>query len=188
MNDQTVTSGASVTLTASAAASPGATITSYTWTQILGPNELPLTSTTGTNSITFTAPTTATTAILSFELAVTDSAGRVSTKTVTVTVNPGAISDNLQIPTTPTYRKKDGSWNVNVNGTNNTATVSIEAYDSSGKVVLTQRPMTQVPGSAVWNFTSKTVVTLLADNTLTVKVTSNKGGSVGPTAVSVRLN
>ncbi|MCX7069281.1 MAG: hypothetical protein NTW85_16545 [Methylococcales bacterium] len=188
MSNQTVTSGASVTLVASATPSPGATITSFTWTQLTGPGELPLTSTTGTNSITFTAPTTTTGTTLSFNLAVADSAGRVSTKAVTVTVNPGAISDTLQIPVTPTYRTKDGSWAVNVTGTDNTATVSIEAYNSAGTVVLTKRPMTQVTGSAVWNFVSKTVVSPIPNNVLTIKVTSSKGGSIGPNAVQVRTN
>jgi hypothetical protein len=150
--------------------------------------------TVNSNTLSFTAPTVTglTPVTLTFELTVfqtmTNGAQQFSKKLVDVTVNPAPAVDSLTIPVAPTYRKKDGSWNVNVTGTNNTATVSIEAYNSAGTVVLTKRAMTQVQGSAVWSFITKTSVPLLADNILNIKVTSSKGGATGLTAVAVRTN
>lgn len=191
MSDLIVTSGAAVTLnaTGSVPGTPGATLTQFSWVQTSLPNVMPVgVPSVSSPSFSFTAPIVTAPLVLKFQLTVTDSNGRVSTKAVNVTVNPSLASDTLQIPVTPTYRTKDGSWNVNTTGTDNTAIVSIEAYNSAGTVVLTKRPMTQITGSAVWNFITKTSVPLLADNVLTVKITSSKGGAVGPTAVAVRIN
>lgn len=190
VSDLTVAQLTAVTLNATASYSPsGATLKTFSWIQTAGPNVMPVSSqAVNSKTFNFTAPKNAgTTPIkLTFELTVFDSNGKFSTKTVNVTVNPAKAIDTLQIPTTPTYRIKDGSWNVSVTGTDPTATVSVEAYNSSGVVVLSKRAMTQVNGTSTWAFTSKVIVSPIPGNVITLKVTSSKGGASPLTAVSVR--
>lgn len=86
-SDQTVNSGAAVTLNGSA--SVGAT--SYSWVQTAG-TTVTLSGST-TVSPTFTAPTVSTATTLTFRLTVTNSIGN-STDTVSITVNPGTSDSN----------------------------------------------------------------------------------------------
>jgi hypothetical protein len=88
--DQTVAENSTVILNGarSAATTPGATITGYSWTQTAGP----AVSLTGANTVTptFIAPTLTAKTGLTFSLTVTDSNGQVSSPSTTqVTVNPG---------------------------------------------------------------------------------------------------
>jgi hypothetical protein len=187
VNNLTVAPLSAVTLNATASYSPsGATLKTFSWTQTAGLNVMPVASqAVNSSTFSFTAPkNTGTTPInLSFQLTVFDSNGKFSTKAVSVTVNPAKAVDTLSIPVTPTYKTKDGSWAVSVTGTDATATVSIEAYNSSGVVVLSKRAMTQVNGIASWTYGSKVLVSPTPGNVMTIKCTSSKGGSVGPVAV-----
>jgi hypothetical protein len=113
-----------------------------------------------------------------------------STKVVTVTVNPAALTDTLTIPVAPTYRTKDGSWNLTVNCTancNTSATVRFEATNAAGTIVFPSTVMSHTNGTTTWTYTGKSIITP-APATMNVRATSNAGGSVGPTAVAIRTN
>ena len=86
--DQTVASGASVTLNGNGSTDTDGTIASYAWTQTVGPNV----SLTGANTATpsFTAPPGP--ATLEFRLTVTDNDGATDSDTVVVNVNAPAGS------------------------------------------------------------------------------------------------
>ncbi len=113
-----------------------------------------------------------------------------STKLVTVTVNPAALTDTLTIPVAPTYRTKDGSWNLTVNciaNCNTSATVRFEAINGSGTIVFPSTIMSHTNGTTTWSFTGKSAITP-APATMSVRATSSSGGSVGPTSVAIRTN
>lgn len=190
VSDMTVAQLSAVNLNATASYSPsGATLKTFSWTQTAGPNVMPVSAqAVNSSTFSFTAPknTKTTPIVLTFQLTVFDSNGKFSTKTVNVTVNPSNAVDTLQIPIAPTYKIKDGSWNVSVTGTDATATVSVEGYNSSGVVVLSKRAMTQVNGTSTWAYTSKVIVSPIPGNVITIKVTSSKGGATPLTAVSVK--
>src|SRR6185436_15774238 len=87
-SNQTVTSGVQVTLNGTASSDSDGTIAGYAWTQTAGTPTVNLSSSTSSQP-TFTAPTVAAAATLTFSLVVTDNGGRSSTAaTVNVTVNP----------------------------------------------------------------------------------------------------
>ncbi len=192
VSDVTTAPLSAVTLNATASYSPsGATLKTFSWTQTAGPNVMPVaTQAVNSSTFNFTAPkNTGTTPIaLTFQLTVFDSNGKFSTKTVNVTVNPGNAVDIVTIPATPTYRTKDGSWNVTANSTNAAATLSIEAYNSNGVVVLSKTTMTHVNGTTTYTYGAKKVIAsnLMPGNILNIRITSSKGGSAGPIAVAVR--
>jgi PKD repeat protein len=81
--DQTVTSGATVTLTGSGS-DPDGTIAAYQWAQIAGP----AVTLTGANtaSASFTAPVVTANTILGFTLTVTDNRGATASSAIAVTV------------------------------------------------------------------------------------------------------
>jgi hypothetical protein len=194
ISDVVVTAGAAVNLNATASFSPGrVALTQWSWTQTAGPNVKPVgVQALSQNNLSFTAPNNAP-SVIKFQLTVTDANGMVATKVVTVTVNKANVSDSLTIPAAPTYRLKDGSWTLTVNGTNNTAAVTMQAINDAGTVVLNLQ-MTQTPGQAVWTFPAPTkfLVSPLPVRPgetlprLIVQLTSTKGGAIGPVAVVVR--
>jgi hypothetical protein len=188
----TVATGSAVTInaTASFTVTPGATPLTFSWEQLTGPLVLPVGSPVASSStLSFTAPNTAT--VLTFRLTVTDRFEKSSTKDITVTVNPNGTVDTLIFAAAPTYRTKDGSWNVSVNGgtgSNTNAIVSIEATNNSGLVLLPKQAMAHQIGTLNWTYTNKTVVTPTPTiGNLNVKITSSLGGSI-PAPVSVRIN
>jgi hypothetical protein len=194
VNDMTVAQLSAVTLNATASYSPsGATLKTFSWTQTAGPNVMPVaTQAVNSSTLNFTAPknTKTTPIVLTFQLTVFDSNGKFSTKAVNVTVNPGNAVDVVTVPVTPTYRMKDGSWNVTANGSDAAATLSMEAYNGNGVVVLSKTTMTHVNGSNTYTYATKKVISssLLQGNILNIKITSSKGGATGLVAVSVRTN
>ena len=133
------------------------------------------------NTFSFTAPGTA--QVLSFNVTVTDANNRASVLPVKVTVT--SSSDSLTIPVAPTYKLKDASWTLTVNGTNNTAKVTVHVINQAGIEVLTLIP-TQTPGQAVWSFNTRSQLISPAPTSLAVRVTSDKGGSIGPVAVTLK--
>ena len=92
--DQTVASGASVTLNGNGSTDTDGTIASYAWTQTVGPNV----TLTGANTATpsFTAPTGP--ATLTFELEVCDSEPLCDTDTVVITVNAPGTGSSATFP------------------------------------------------------------------------------------------
>ena len=119
--DQTVTGGASVSLSGSGSDADG-TIASYAWTQLTGP----AVTLTGANTATasFTAPSVATTTVLTFKLTVLDNMGSPGSDMVDITVTSsggggGSSPYSLLLSTSP-----DRSNSVAFNG----ATVSGNIY------------------------------------------------------------
>jgi hypothetical protein len=198
--DQLVVSQAAVSLNATAS-TPGTVTTpahtlSFSWTQNGLPNVMPVgVPVAGTSTLNFTAPTVnlgAAPVVLSFNLTVTDDVtARVSNKTVSVTVNPAASVDTLQIPTVPTYRTKDGSWGLAVNciaNCNTSGVVTFVAKNSAGTIVQTSTGMTHTNGTTTWTYNGRNVITPAPTiGNLTVTATSSKGGSISA-AVAVRIN
>jgi hypothetical protein len=192
ISNLTVTPGASVTLNATASFSPGnVALTTFSFEQTGGTNVMPVAAQAlSTNTFTFTAPTTA--QVLTFSLTVTDANGRASVKPVTVTI-PAVAADILNIPATPTYRMKDGSWTLTVTGNNAAAAINMQAINDAGTVVL-NLPMAQTPGQALWTLPAPTkfLVSPLPVRPgetlprLTLQITSTKGAAVGPIGVVVR--
>lgn len=86
--DQSVSSGATVTLTGSASSDSDGTIASYLWNQTGGP-AVTLSSTTVVGP-TFTAPAVSAATNLTFSLQVTDNQGATATDTIVVTVSPSS--------------------------------------------------------------------------------------------------
>lgn len=84
--DQSVVSGASVTLDASASADPDGVIVAFAWTQTAGPS-VSLSSAAAAR-VTFQAPGVAGPTDFTFSVSVTDSRGAVAADSVTVTVSP----------------------------------------------------------------------------------------------------
>ena len=90
-SNQTVSSGALVTLNGSGSNDPDGDALTYSWTQTLGsPVSL---NNADSASASFTAPTVSSDSLLRFELAVSDPAGLIDTATVSVTVtaNSGGL-------------------------------------------------------------------------------------------------
>jgi hypothetical protein len=206
VSDLVVAGGANVLLNATATtASPGATLKSFSWALLsaipangsaLSANDekalfkvFPIaTPIPNTASLSFTAPSFSTSVVLSFQITVTDSNNSISTKTVKVTVNKANAVDQLTITAVPTYRTKDGSWSVLVSGSDPTAIVSMQAFDQNNILVQAKTTMSQpTPGTAAWTYTGRNTYKPIP-TALTVIITSSKGGSVGNTAVSIRLN
>ncbi|MCX7084402.1 MAG: hypothetical protein NTY69_02585 [Methylococcales bacterium] len=175
-----------VSLNATTTFSPGGTVIgTFSFEQLSGPNVMPVAGAAlSSSTLTFTAPNTAQT--LTFNLTVCDVLANCSVKLVTVTVT--AATDSLTIPVAPTYKVKDGSWTLTVNGTNNTAKVTAHVFNQANVEVLTLTtpPLIQTPGQAVWTFNTRSTIISPAPASLTMRVTSDKGGSVGPIAVVLK--
>lgn len=184
--DVTATTGSSVSLNATASFSPGGTaLGTFSWEQLSGANVLPVAGVAlNSSTLSFTAPSTA--QVLTFNLTVCDVKLNCSVKLVTVTVT--GSGDSLSIPTSPTYRLKDGAWSLTINGTDNTASVTAHVFNQNGTEVLTMPtpPLVQTPGQAVWTFNNKLLVNPSNPTSLTLRAVSSKGGSVGPVAVAIR--
>jgi choice-of-anchor B domain-containing protein len=84
-NNQTVGSGAAVTLNGSGSNDPDGDTLTYSWTQTMGPTVT--LNNADTSSASFTAPTVTSDTLLRFSLAVTDPAGLNDTTAVSVTVS-----------------------------------------------------------------------------------------------------
>ncbi len=92
-SDQTVASGATVTLDGAGSSDPDDGIDSYAWKQI-GTPTVTLSNTASANP-SFTAPQVSATTSLTFQLTVTDKSGQSTTDTSMVTVNPAGLpTDN----------------------------------------------------------------------------------------------
>ncbi len=89
--DQTVLSGAVVTLDGSASADPEEEALSYTWSQIDEGQPIMIQSP-NTASATFTAPAVEEETVFTFQLTVEDSAGLTAQETVIVRVNPAPVN------------------------------------------------------------------------------------------------
>jgi hypothetical protein len=199
----TASTGAAVTLNATSSFSPsGVPISTFNWTQTGGANVIPLDAAgiaqTAASTLSFTAPPAA--GVLTFVVTVGDSnvPQNFSSKTVTVTV-AGAVDTISAAAGTPTYKYKDGSWNLNFNSTDPTLTwkPTVEIYDGSGpgaRLVrtFTSQDLSHTPLSNIWTYTIKTPVsplTVVPPATLPVmsyKVTSDKGGQLGPFVITVK--
>jgi hypothetical protein len=175
-----------VSLNATASFSPGGTaIGTFSWEQQSGANVLPVAGVAlNSSTLSFTAPSTPQT--LTFNLTVCDVKLNCSVKLVTVTV--AKAGDSLSMPASPTYKLKDGSWTLTINGTDNTAKVTAHVLNQNGTEVLTlpTPPLVQTPGQAVWTFTNKLLVNPTNPTSLTLRAVSDKGGSVGPIAVLLK--
>jgi hypothetical protein len=213
----TVAAGSSVLVNASVTpVAIGATLQSFSW-RLTGATQLNSNGTVSTlnagaiaklfgntagipapnvANLTFTAPNVSKQTVLFFLLTVTDTNNSIATKTVTVTVNPGQAVDTISVTTVPTYRLKDGSWLVNVSGSDPTAVVSLQVFDATlsttnPTLILAKTVMSQpTPGTGAWLYNGRVTFkpAITASSQLVVRVNSSKGGQAGPTAVSLKLN
>lgn len=110
--DQTVSPGATVTLTGLGSTDPDGTITGYDWEQVSGP-AVTLSSTTAAEP-TFTAPSTVAGTTLVFGVVVTDDRAATSEQdTVTITVGPSAsmlVRVDGEWVAQPLKIWQDGAW------------------------------------------------------------------------------
>lgn len=213
----TVGSGTTGTLnaTATTAGNPNATLTGFSWTLGAGgiPAGVTLTAPGGgalfpngaqpvvgsTLSFVATLANGLPAQTINFDLTVTQNTvinganvPQSSTKTVTVTVNPALATDSLQVPVTPTFRNKDGSWNVTINcvarcDTNATIKFNALVNGTTTKAYPNDFTMSHTPGSTTWTYVGKNVITP-APASLSLFANSSAGGSVSNIAVSVRIN
>jgi hypothetical protein len=178
--NQTVASGASVTLQGSATG--GTAPYTFNWImlgQVGGtPNPVTFTQNATTGTLTFTAPSVAAgspAAVLTFELAVTDAAGVASAATtVTVTVNP--VAADVVAITLVEYRKGKQRLTVNATSTASTAVppavLKVQAFDAAGNPQLgTLTPQTMTLSGGVYS-----IILVGVPQPATVKVTSDHGG------------
>ena len=181
--NQTVSSGASVTLNGTASSDADGSIASFAWTQTAG-TSVTLTNA-ATSQPTFPAPTVAAATTLTFSLVVTDNRGSVSpASTVTVTVNPStnvAPTANAGANQTVT-----SGATVTLNGT--------ASSDSDGSIA--SYAWTQTAGTAVSlssaavsqpTFTAPSVATATTF-TFSLIVTDNLGAASAASTVNVTVN
>jgi len=174
--DQTVDSGAAVSLDGTGSTDPDGTIASYAWVQTAGP----AVTLTGANTATpsFTAPTGP--ATLTFQLTVTDNNGATGTDSVTVNVNAGNIAPTANAGADQTV---DSGATVNLNGTgSNDPDGTIASYawvQTAGPAVTLTGANTATP--------SFTAPTGPASLTFELTVTDNDGAT-GTDSVTINVN
>jgi hypothetical protein len=114
--DQTVSSGATVTLNGTLSTDSDGTIAGYTWTQTAGTPAITLTNGT-TAQPSFTAPQVLAATTFTFSLVVTDNKGASSTaSTVDITVNPASagttnVTGSVNFQRIPFYASLSGGLN-----------------------------------------------------------------------------
>ena len=136
--DQTVTSGALVTLNGSASSDPDGDPLTYSWLQTAGPGVT--LSNPAAAQPTFTAPTVSVATALTLQLTVTDTGGLNSIDSVAITVNP-SVSDTTA-PSVPQNLKAQLvsstsvklTWNAS---TDNVGVTSYRIYRATGTGALT---------------------------------------------------
>jgi hypothetical protein len=194
----TVSTGGAFTLSASAI-SPGGTAinpSNITWKQLTGTNLFPVGGADPANPVTLTAPAAAET--LTFQVTATDNAGISSNKTVTVTVS-GTPPDSVlgTAGFTQSYKTRDGSWGLSITTSDVNAKLTLHVFNDGNlgvnKVELQNPPvLVHTAGSGLWTYALKQLMSPLPvrpGETLPrvyISVTSDKGGSLPISAVSVK--
>lgn len=175
--DQTVATGATVTLAGSGTDSDG-TIASYAWTQIAGPTVTLNNASTAT--ATFVMPTVSAGTVLGFQLTVTDNTGAQGTATVSITAAAN------QPPTANAGANQTVNEGVAV-------TLAGSGTDPDGTIASYAWAQTAGPTVALTNANTATATfiapAVTTDTVLTfaLTVTDNSGGSATATAnVTVR--
>lgn len=178
--DQTVGSGASVTLTGIASSdpnSPTATPLTFQWTQISGPAMpgFPTASTTSP-TVTFTAPSVPVggiPAILTFQLTVTNTFGLSATDTIAVSVSPPPAPhlDAVAI-TGAVYRTSQANLNVTATSSDTTCSAILTLTLNTG-FSATMARTGPVAGGCGYSFVSRPI--LPQPSSVTVK--SSLGGT-----------
>jgi serine protease len=176
-----VTTGALVTLSGSAVAASGQSITSYTWTQQSGPATVTL-SNANTATATFTAP--ATTGSYSFMLTATDSANLSGSSTV-------IISDSTPVLVSPPVVTLDNIPSVVTAGT--VVTLSGSAVAGVGRSISSYAWTLQSgPAAVVINIPSSNTnanFTASSVGSYTFKLTATDNvGQTGSTTIVIVVN
>jgi hypothetical protein len=168
--NQSVASGAVVTLNGAASSDPGGLALTFAWTQTGGTAVALTVANTATPS--FTAPIVGpgAAAVLTFQLIVTNSSGVSSAPaTVTITVNPVA-SDVVAISLVE-YRTSKQRLTVDATSSASpTARLTMQAFDAAGNP---QGPPQNMP----WTGALYEVILVGAQQPATVRVTSDHGGT-----------
>ena len=176
--DQSVFSGATVTLTGTCSDTDG-TIASCVWTQTAGPA---VTLSGSGSTVSFTAPSVTATTTLSFQLTATDNGGAKGSDLMNVTVNavgnvpPTANAGSDQTVTSGNLVSMSGS------GTDTDGTIASYAWTQTAGPAVTLSGAS----SATATFTAPTVTTA---TTLTFQLTvTDNGGASATDSVNVTVN
>lgn len=105
----------------------------------------------------------------SFSYTIDDGKGNTDSATVTITVNPAGTVDEVTI-SSAVYKDKPKRLVVEATSTNSSAMLTVEAYSSSGNIILEGTTMTNSEG--IFSFNAK-----VSSEPITVTVTSSEGGS-----------
>jgi hypothetical protein len=180
-SNQTITLPSTLTLTGTASANGGTTISSYAWTQTAGPNTASITNPASAS----TGVTGLAAGVYTFSLKVTASDGSSTVQTVQITVN-GAVPAN-----TPPVANAGSNQTVTLPTT--TASLTGSGTDADGNSTITGYAWTQTAGPNTSTITSQTsastTVTGLIQGTYTFQLTvTDNQSATGTATVNVVVN
>ncbi|MHC1742389.1 MAG: PKD domain-containing protein [Syntrophobacteraceae bacterium] len=181
--DQTVTAGASVTLSGGGSSDPDDGIGSYVWTQTNGTSVTLANA--GTQTAAFTAPNVTASTVLTFQLTVRDRGNQAATDACTVTVRPAGSSNQAPVANAGADQTVTAGSSVTLNGSGSTDPddgIASYAWTQTGTPAVTLTNATAA--NATFSAPQVSSATVL---TFQVRVTDRSGASSSDTC-TVRVN